>query len=343
MPTDTTTLVVAYVVYAICFLLMPLRLFATYTRTHRWRTDDYWMAFALCVLIVRAVATPIVLNNRTNNFGSGQEVMSEGEIGRREFGSKIVIVVRACYAVFIWCMKFCVLAFYGRIVVQLRQYERFIKPLWVVLAATFVAAILSTFLEWQVLPSPSHHCTTSEIQLYTTGACNLTTDLLLLGFILPIILRLNLPLRTKIQIATLFSLGVFVMIITIIRLPFVVRNQALQQWRTLFANFEILASCIVANAPVLYRIIKDTGYKSSGGSSDTPREGGGYVFEANRGQRRGGIMSSELGSGIGRRGSLGIGSLMESARRGSVKPAVPLAEDVAPVEEKQEELESNST
>lgn len=44
-------------------------------------------------------------------------------------------------------MKFCVLAFYGRIVKQLRQYERFIKPLWVVLAATFAAAMLSTFLE----------------------------------------------------------------------------------------------------------------------------------------------------------------------------------------------------
>lgn len=127
--------------------------------------------------------------------------------------------------------------------------------------------------------------------------------------------------------------------------------------RIQFANFEILASCIVANAPVLYRIIRDTGYSASGGDSDsTPQHrggfggGGGYVFEANRGQRRPrGIMSSDLesGAGVGRRGSLGIGSLMVSARRGSIKPAaLPSVAAVAnverPVGEKQEEIESDS-
>ncbi|KAF8250531.1 hypothetical protein K440DRAFT_165678 [Wilcoxina mikolae CBS 423.85] len=263
MLTDTTALVVAYIVYAVCTILIIVRLYATWTRSRQWKEDDYWMILALVILTTHAVAAVLVLEYKTSNVDYPERLPPE-EVRRRELGSKLVILTRTCYAVFIWTMKFCVLSFYSRLVEQLRHYQRFISPIWWLLVATFTGSILSTYLEcrpfnhyWQVVPDPGHQCTYSEGQLYTTGACNLFTDIVLLGFILPIIWRLNLPLRTKLHIASLFSLGIIVMIITIIRLPFVVRNQALQQWRTMFANVEILASCIVTNAPVLYRIIKD--------------------------------------------------------------------------------------
>ncbi|KAF8540184.1 hypothetical protein BDD12DRAFT_834157 [Trichophaea hybrida] len=277
MLTDTTALIVTYIVYAVCTILIIVRLYATWARSRQWKGDDYWMILALAILTTRAVSTTLVLEYKTSNVDHPERLPPE-EVRRRVFGSKLVILTRTCYAVFIWAMKFCVLSFYSRLVEQLRHYQRFIYPIWWLLVATFTGSILSTYLEcrpfnhyWQVVPDPGHKCTYSEGQLYTTGACNLFTDMVLLGFIMPIIWQLNLPLRTKLHIASLFSLGIIVMIITIIRLPFVVGNQALQQWRTMFANGEVLASCIVANAPVLYRIIKDRRqYGLRGSSSMTP-------------------------------------------------------------------------
>jgi hypothetical protein len=94
MLTDTATLDVSYVVYAICFLIIPIRLCATYLRNRRWRTDDCWMLLALLVLIVWAAITPLVLKNGTNNI-KNPSALSADEVHPREFGSKMVLILRS--------------------------------------------------------------------------------------------------------------------------------------------------------------------------------------------------------------------------------------------------------
>ena len=68
---------------------------------------------------------------------------------------------------------------------------------------------------------------------------------------LPLVIRARLPLMRKVQLAMLFSVSLFVVSITIIRMPVIVGSGTMQQSRSLWASVEVLTACIVANAPVL--------------------------------------------------------------------------------------------
>jgi hypothetical protein len=63
---------------------------------------------------------------------------------------------------------------------------------------------------------------------------------------------LRTPWRTKIRLYILCTLGVFIIAITIIRLPINAMHAAVQANRTTWASTELLAAAIVVNAPVLY-------------------------------------------------------------------------------------------
>lgn len=104
------------------------------------------MLIAFLILGVRAATTQLTLTYQTNNV-SHWENLTALSIERREFGSKMVLVVRICYSIFIWCMKFAVLAFYSRLVEGLEKYRRLVKPIWALLAATLVASLVSTLAE----------------------------------------------------------------------------------------------------------------------------------------------------------------------------------------------------
>ncbi|RPB08224.1 hypothetical protein P167DRAFT_539422 [Morchella conica CCBAS932] len=193
----------------------------------------------------------------------------------------------------IWSMKACILALYSRIVQLLEVYRKYIKYIWVLLFLTFAAVMVSTLLEcrpfnhyWQVIPNPGRACTFAEAQLYTTGACNIATDLVLILYPLPMVFHTSLPRKRKIQLYALFSLGFFVILVSIFRLPFVMENHAIQRWRTLFASIEMLVACCVANAPVMYRLIKAQAAKHTTASADSASRASPYWFSVNRSARR---------------------------------------------------------
>ncbi|KAI5791989.1 hypothetical protein EDC01DRAFT_616133 [Geopyxis carbonaria] len=235
-----STLDAGYVFYSVCLILIAVRLYLSRTRNHEWRSDDYWTMLASLILVLRIVVIQYVLDDQTNNdIGAGQ--ISQHEIARRVLGSKMILVGRTCYAVFLWCMKFCVLALYEQIL------------------TINISRVPAVPRVGKIIPQPSRSCSSAPVQLYTTGSLNIMTDALLIAFPLPMIFRTHLPMRRKAQISALFSIGIIDILISIFRMPFVLENRALQQWRTLFASLEMLASCIVATAPVLWRGIRENG------------------------------------------------------------------------------------
>lgn len=60
----------------------------------------------------------------------------------------------------------------------------------------------------------------------------------------------------KIQLYALFLFGFFIVAITVVRLPQDWNNATAQVNRTTWASAELLASAIVANAPMLYSLNK---------------------------------------------------------------------------------------
>ncbi|CUS13604.1 unnamed protein product [Tuber aestivum] len=266
-PRGSLQLPIGYVSCAICFIIIITRLGSAYRKFGTWALDDYWMVSALAVLIVRMTVIHLVIVNGTNNVHGLTSELSDEERRRREFGSKLVLIGRSCYAIFIWCMKFGIASFYARIVAQLEEYRVWLKYL---------------IFGRQVSPDPGEACNFSEVQLFTTGACNIFTDLVLIIFPLPVILGTQLPLRRKLQIGGLFSLGFLVILVSVFRLPYVVENNAIQRWRSLFASIEILVACFVANAPALYRTIGVRTNASSAARSSGEGERGWYLFTVNK-------------------------------------------------------------
>jgi len=55
------------------------------------------MVGALAALVVRVVVIHLVLVDGTNNVGDPGN-LSDEERGRREFGSKMILIGRTCYA-----------------------------------------------------------------------------------------------------------------------------------------------------------------------------------------------------------------------------------------------------
>ena len=97
MLSDLLVLIIGYVLFTICFIIIFARLSGAYCYLKTWALDDYWMVCALAALVGRVVAIHLVLVNGTNNV-SDPGNLSDEERRRREFGSKMVFIGRTCYA-----------------------------------------------------------------------------------------------------------------------------------------------------------------------------------------------------------------------------------------------------
>lgn len=75
---------------------------------------------------------------------------------------------------------------------------------------------------------------------------------MLLALPVPTLISLQTPWRTKLRLFTICALGLFIIAITIIRLPINALHATVQANRTTWASTELLAAAIAVNAPVLY-------------------------------------------------------------------------------------------
>lgn len=95
-------------------------------------------------------------------------------------------------------------------------------------------------------------CAKAPVQLLTLGILNIITDFMLLVLPIPVVVTLKAPWRRKVQLYVLFTLGIFIIVITIVRLPINSINIDSQVSRTTWASTELFTAAIVVNAPSLY-------------------------------------------------------------------------------------------
>jgi hypothetical protein len=87
------------------------------------------------------------------------------------------------------------------------------------------------------------------------GSTNIATDLILMCIPLPIILRAQLPLRTRIQLCSVFLVGLFVIGISITRIIIVLQNFT-QINKLIWGQMECFAATVVANAPIIHSLYR---------------------------------------------------------------------------------------
>lgn len=138
----------------------------------------------------------------------------------------------------------------------------------VVLAVTFVAVLIANLVEctplhqhWQVVPDPGPQCRQGYAHLLTLSAASALTDLLLVVFPVPIVLRGRISTGRKVLLVLLFALGIGTVAVAIYRVPRVMSEAGYQAVRTTWASIEILVATVAANALTLGTFMRDTGLK----------------------------------------------------------------------------------
>lgn len=170
----------------------------------------------------------------------------------------------------LWVLKAAIVEFLRRMIQATweRTWQTSLHIIRVILAVTFVAVVISNFVEcrpfshyWQVTPDPGGQCRQGYVQLITMAVCNAFTDLLLVIFPIPIIVTSQMSIKRKTQLVLLFSLSLSVVGITIYRVPHIIEEHGRQQYRSLLASIEILFATAAANSLVLGSFVRDRGLK----------------------------------------------------------------------------------
>ncbi len=166
--------------------------------------------------------------------------------------------------------KFTVAEFLRRLTDRFwkKGYERGLYFIRIFLFVTFIMVFIATLAEchptdhyWQVVPDPGPQCRQGFAQLLTMGTTDIITDLLLVSFPIPIILRSSMRIGRKISLISLFSMSIILVAVTAARMPLVIQRKGLQQFRTVFASSEILAATFVSNFIILGSFLRDRGLK----------------------------------------------------------------------------------
>ncbi|KAL8944861.1 MAG: hypothetical protein Q9216_000151 [Gyalolechia sp. 2 TL-2023] len=283
------TLLVSWWCTGFALAIILVRICGRYIRTEKLFGEDKVMAFSVLPLLGRMALVHLIMLWGTNNART--DGLDPTDVHYREIGSRLVLVSRIMYAAFLWTAKFTVSEFLKRLTshVWRRKYELGLHFIRWFLAVTFIAVVIATLAEcqpfyhyWQVVPDPGAECRQGYAQLITMGTSDVITDLLLVGFPIPIVLKSHMAAKRKVSLVLLFSLSLILIAITIYRVIEVVHRHSDQQFRSLVASLEILAAAAVSNALVLGSFVRDRGVKkqryrfdSVGGNSSLDRAGTG--------------------------------------------------------------------
>ena len=170
----------------------------------------------------------------------------------------------------LWMLKLTICEFLKRLTlnIQRRAHEIMLQFMKWFLMVTFVAVVIADIAEcqptthyWQVVPDPGGKCRQGYAQLITMGTVNVITDMLLVVFPIPIIIRSNIGMKKKLQLTLLFAGSLLPAGFTLVRIPNIVDRDGRQQYRSLMASIEILLAAAVANALVLGSFVRDRGVK----------------------------------------------------------------------------------
>ncbi|KAE8368942.1 hypothetical protein BDV27DRAFT_27830 [Aspergillus caelatus] len=260
MSMDSTAAIVLVGVFgALSEALMLLRLVMRRCRGQHLILSDYLTIACIGLVLARSAFATVILVWGNNHMDRSVTDISSTEIYRRQVGSKLTLVNRLVYNVYLWLQKAVVLLLCQRILAGLPWPERIIKACWTLLVASFAAVQITTFVDcrplhlyWQVMPDPGS-CIEAHTQLVTLISMNISTDTMLMMLPMPWILRVKTSWMRRLQLVGLFAIGLLLIAIAIVRLPSFDDNTS-QLNRNTWGSVEEFLAAFVANVPTLYTL-----------------------------------------------------------------------------------------
>jgi len=229
--------------------------------------DDWTMG----LFVTAAYTVMIVLANRWLKVQSNLEpenfdfsALTMEELSRRRFGSKLVVVVEQMHIAVIWACKACLLIMYHRITRTALQKENIaIKLLAVYTALGFVVIEVLYFSAWcrpfsayYAVPTTSFQCNALVHHRITKAVFNISSDLIMLCIALQMLIRSLLPMKRKLILCGIFSLGIFVVAASIMNSYYSFSNPYKSTWIYWYVR-ESSTAILVANLPFTWTILRE--------------------------------------------------------------------------------------
>lgn len=257
--TATDAKLANWICAAISLIILTIRLVATRYRDRRFDVASALVGASILVLATRIAVVYLYLLYGTSNdvlYGS-KTYFNEDDLSTIKAGSILSLIARLLITTFYWLQICLLLLFYSSI---LRDFHwvNTIKICWFFIVATYVAVVLSTFLEcrpfrlyWQIEPNPGQ-CVRAYVQLFMQGVSNIVLDLFLLAISFPMLKMRNRSWTQSARVGGLFILGFFTIIVTCLRIAYIHAENSYQPVRSFWASVQMLTSTFVANAPTIY-------------------------------------------------------------------------------------------
>ncbi|KAJ4291273.1 hypothetical protein N0V88_006275 [Collariella sp. IMI 366227] len=179
-------------------------------------------------------------------------------------------VAAAALIPLLWLLKVVTLEFFDRLVgfSGRNRYTALLRFMRISLGATFLAIIIADLAEcrpfphyFQVSPDSGGQCRQGYAHLLTVTTGNAFTDLLLVVFPVPIVLKSRLSKSRKFMLVLLFCLHLFTVVVAVYKVPAILKEDGYQGTRTMWASAEILMATFAANALTIGTFVRDTGVK----------------------------------------------------------------------------------
>ncbi|KAF3001884.1 hypothetical protein E8E13_005710 [Curvularia kusanoi] len=257
----------SWTLYGIGMFTIVLRTVARWRRVRtpsRFAIDDWLMVTAAPLFYTGLVVclNVIARGGGSNLFPPEQfATFTQKDIEERIKGSKIVVVSEQCMLNIIWVLKACMLLMFARMTSG-TTHIKWIKCVAVYVAIGYVAVQIAFFTAcrpfkgyWAV-PVPDPQCTTLVHYAMVQATFNLSSDLLIIAIPIPMVMSLTLPLRQKIGLGLLFSMGTFVIIAAILTKVYNlsdVYDSSYMLWYTREASVAVY----VANLPGIWPLMRE--------------------------------------------------------------------------------------
>ncbi|KAH9886372.1 hypothetical protein F4778DRAFT_479071 [Xylariomycetidae sp. FL2044] len=256
----------SWTLYGIGIFFILLRLYA---RAHRsggiinYQFDDYLMMIAGCLY------TTLIACLNTTAQGGGSNLYPPAlngtftalEIEERIFGSKLVVISEQAMLNCIYIIKICMLILYQRLTLGLMQRKAvfylavYVAMGWMASEITFFTACIPFEGYWG-MPPPNPQCTTLQHYAIVTGCFNISSDLLMLGIPIPLILRISLPWRQKAVLGLVFGMGIFVIVAALLTKVFNLSNIWDPSYMLWYVR-EASVAIYVSNLPMIWPLLRE--------------------------------------------------------------------------------------
>ncbi|EME47820.1 hypothetical protein DOTSEDRAFT_69676 [Dothistroma septosporum NZE10] len=263
--------------YGISICLILLRFYAR-LKFFGIRNLDIGDAFAALALIFYTLETAGIYNltQLSNNVGLNEVtamLVPDSQIPAMTLGSKLAFMNWIWYISLIWALKGVLLTIYVKLGTGVARQEMAVKIFSVFTFCTWLACILTHVCQclpasrsWQIKPYPGDNCTLRKPNYIVIGVLNSLTDLGIIILPMPLLFRVKVPVKQKIALIVLFSLGFFVIVATILRAYY-----SLESLDTLiialgWASRETFVATVVACAPGIKPLISKTHWFRSASS-----------------------------------------------------------------------------